>query len=228
MPFTLAHPAAVLALRAARRLPMVALLAGSITPDLEYLAHLRPYGPFLHSALGALVDIPLGLGVALVIDRAVEPALRWEVGLPDKPRALTSSVWALAATAIGVATHLAWDSITHPAGVLVRVLPVLSVPVCGVLPLFKVLQYVSSIVGLGVVVGVAARWLWRQLEATRRRAAWLVAGAGCTAVVLGLANAVRAAGLQQQVGYFLVGALVGLCVAAVAITALASGRSGAA
>lgn len=75
MPFTLAHPAAVLPLhrRLRRRASLSALVVGSITPDLAYFLPLGVSGSQSHSALGLLVFcLPVGMlawGVYLMVLR---------------------------------------------------------------------------------------------------------------------------------------------------------------
>jgi hypothetical protein len=120
VPFTLAHPAAVLPLRRTG-LPMVALVAGSTAPDARsFVPRLGP-SDTSHTLVGivtvdlavalALValwvwvlrDVLVDLAPAVVRDR-LEPRIR-----------LTAVQWALAAPAavVGSATHVGWDTFTH-------------------------------------------------------------------------------------------------------------------
>ncbi len=65
MPWTFAHPAAILPLR--RRLPLAALVVGSISPDIGYYLGLYPLATFAHSGLGLLMAcLPMG-AAALVV-----------------------------------------------------------------------------------------------------------------------------------------------------------------
>ena len=62
LPFTLAHPAAVLPLR--RILVFSALVVGSMAPDFHYFLGLRPHDHFSHSIRGAFIFcLPVGLAV---------------------------------------------------------------------------------------------------------------------------------------------------------------------
>ena len=65
MPFTLAHPAAVLPLRGLKYLRTAPLIIGAITPDLPYYvpARLAHFGPETHSLTGAFTTC-LVLGYA--------------------------------------------------------------------------------------------------------------------------------------------------------------------
>jgi hypothetical protein len=167
MPFTLAHPAAVLPLRRFRYLQTVPLIVGSITPDLPYFVPAR-FGRLMadtHTIYGSFVyDVPIGLAVILfgfllrrpftvllsVRGRAL--CLRAMERFRDRPLA-----WALAPIAIliGTWTHILWDSFTHETGWMVRRVSALSAPITigwytGML--CHVLQYVSSVAGLAVLI----------------------------------------------------------------------------
>jgi hypothetical protein len=173
MPFTFAHPAAVLPLRRFKSLHLAALMVGSITPDLPYYVPER-YGRLLwesHTATGAIwIDIPIGL-VTLLMGFL----LRRPLTVLMSPRARTLSLqsmehfrerpslwlWAPLAIYIGVWTHILWDAATHDSGSIVKRVSALSAPftlggytttVC------HFLQYVSSVAGLLIL----AIWYLRQ------------------------------------------------------------------
>jgi len=173
MPFTLAHPAAVVPLRRLRYLQTVPLIIGSLTPDLPYYVPAR-YGhavlPETHTFFGSFaVDVPVGFALfagmfllrrsltALMSARARSLCLAALQRFIDRPWQ-----WALApfSVLLGAWTHIAWDSFTHSDGWMVRRVPALSAPISfgwytG--ELCHVLQYVSSAVGLTVL----AVWYWR-------------------------------------------------------------------
>src|SRR6185437_11609588 len=163
MPFTFAHPAAVLPLRRFKTLHIAALMVGSITPDLPYYVPAR-YGRIMvesHSAFGAIwPDIPIGLVTLLV-----GFLLRRPLTLLMSPRARALCLqsmerfrerpadwlWAPLAIYIGVWAHILWDAVTHDNGAIVKRVSALSAPITigdytGTL--CHVLQYVSSVAGL--------------------------------------------------------------------------------
>lgn len=134
MPFTLAHPAAVLPLM---RTPLVpaALVSGSMAPDIPYFltaAGLTStsaddwYGSFLnathtHSPSGLPID--LLYAVALVaaywtvrapITALLPPSL--SLPAPERPTSLSAKTryggWLLLSALTGIATHLLWDALT--------------------------------------------------------------------------------------------------------------------
>jgi hypothetical protein len=164
MPFTFAHPAAVLPLRRRFKwLQTVPLIVGSVAPDLPYFIPGRLNRVMLetHTFSGSVwVDIPIGMAVllfgflfrrplvALLRPRARALCLQAVEHFKDQPLH-----WLLAPLAIlvGTWTHLIWDSFTHDNGWMVRRVAVLSAPITlgdytG--SLCHVLQYVSSLAGL--------------------------------------------------------------------------------
>jgi hypothetical protein len=173
VPFTLAHPAAILPLRHLRYLRTAPLIIGSIAPDLPSYAPLRYTGHLLretHRLRGSWsIDLPLGFALLVLLFVLRRPLT---VLLPARSRGLClralapyaqrPSEWLLAPAAIliGVWTHLLWDSFTHSDGWMVRRIDVLSRvvtigPYTG--ELCHVLQYLSSVVGLAIMIV----WYWR-------------------------------------------------------------------
>ncbi len=170
MPFTLSHPAAALPLR--RLLPwcvLSALAIGSMAPDFPYFVGLSEIRGGTHSFASILwYSMPVGLAVYLVFQRWLrEP---WIHRLPAafaariplaRPRASLAAI--LASLALGAATHVLWDSITHehePGVVLVHALNavlihVLGFPVRG----YKVLQHGSTLAGAALLAYWTLRWL---------------------------------------------------------------------
>ena len=176
MPFTPSHIAAVLPLISSPRLRRWAnpwaLTIGAMVPDLPiFLPFLPDYSDW-HSYYGVLtidlaaVLILLGLFHLLFRDPLISllpPAFAGRAAtlLPPRLRDLPAVV---SGALIGAASHVLWDSFTHSTA------PGewgswLGVSVFGVLRLFRLLQYTSSVVGLAIVVW----WAWRGL--TRMSAA---------------------------------------------------------
>ncbi|GAA2151761.1 hypothetical protein GCM10009760_47530 [Kitasatospora kazusensis] len=193
MPFTLSHPAAVLPLlRGATgrgALVVSGLVAGSMAPDVPFFADSLLPGAYGCGGLthrwwavptadvllaGGLVALWHGLVREPVV--ALLPA-RWAgaaqvLTAPSGGRNRRIG-WFAVSAAVGAATHVGWDAFTHEGRAGVRMLPVLDRRLAGV-PLYTVLQYGTSLLGLACVA---------------RRAAHAVAGA-----------AVGAAGGARQAG----------------------------
>lgn len=170
MPFTLAHPAAILPLRKLRVLRTAPLIIGAVTPDLPYYlpptpsGHPLRFGVDTHSVFGSYtVDVALGIvllaGAVLLrepLTVLLPPRARWLSLGALEPFRRRSAAWLLAPLAIliGVWTHLLWDSFTHAEGWAVRRIPALGDTVTfgwysG--ELYHLLQYLSSAIGLTIL-----------------------------------------------------------------------------
>jgi hypothetical protein len=173
LPFTLAHPAAVVPLhgRLGRYGVLSALIVGSVVPDLVYLIpHLE--GPTSHSLLGvAIFDVPVGLLCYVLYHWCVAPlafallpaVIRQRMGnfrpgeLPSRdPAALLVSL------AIGALTHVGWDAVTHASG-LPRFVPLMPTQLFSVwgysVSVYKLLQHSSTVLGVVLLTVWTRRWL---------------------------------------------------------------------
>src|SRR5262245_17601099 len=138
MPFTLAHPAAVLPLYSLSksRLPLSALMIGSMAPDFSYFT---PYNAALatHSIAGLFWFCwPMGLAAWLIFVYVLErPTIamlpsRWQPQ-PSQSQEITLAALAGISVAIvlGAATHILWDSFTHATSPVVAAIPQLRIVV---------------------------------------------------------------------------------------------------
>jgi hypothetical protein len=221
MPFTLAHPAAILPLRGWRYLRSAPLILGAMAPDLPYFlpSNLERRMPETHEfAASYSTDLALGYLMLLVIfllrrplTALLSPRSRWLCLNALAPFRTQASAWAFAALAIlvGVWSHLLWDSFTHTDGWIVRRVSALSAPVtfAGYTgPMCHLLQYLSSAFGLVVM----AVW-FRRLPAPAR--APVADGAARSAVgpilVLVATAAVLIGGVQAMTYYQRAGLIYG-------------------
>lgn len=184
MPWTFAHPAAVLPLAfAARRLrwpvPLAGLVIGSLTPDLAYYFGKFELGRFAHTAAGLVaVCLPSGLLLAFLwhglrelwLPLVPQPHRGALAALPRGPapwqwRALPPLA---AAVLVGAATHAAWDSLTHEHGVAVQALPLLQLHLfdwgARKFFVFNTLQHASTVAGALCLAAAYAAWLRRQMR----------------------------------------------------------------
>ena len=230
MPFTPAHAAAALPVRRLwPRLPLSALVIGTMSPDFEYFLRLAPAGRLAHSFAGiAVFCVPAGLIVWGLFTLLVRPALV-DV-LPDGlarslPPSRTSILAATLAIAIGALSHLMWDSFTHAHDWTVTHWPALRVPVAPrLLPgleWYKLLQHVSTAVGLAVLLAAIIHWVRatpvgaRQFRAGQDRDALRVLGLTLATGVVGtLLNGVRGIGegVEQVATLGAVGGMLGVAV----------------
>ncbi len=243
MPFTVAHAAAVLPLRKTR-LPMAAMMIGSMSPDFSYFTPFT-IGLMTHTLAGLFwFCLPVGFLAWLFFVRVLEPPTiallpaGWRQRVTPSETTLTGPLLLKVAGAIlvGAATHLLWDSFTHSQTPVAEALPVLrdvTVEIFGKqLSVYRFLQYLSSVVGLAALVIWA--WRLRPLPAAARPdpgarlsnklragAALLVLGTSCVAA---LAYAAPYSGYSfgRQLFYLLIGGMTGWALAWFAVALLVS------
>jgi hypothetical protein len=207
VPFTAAHPAAILPLRRTG-LPTAALVVGSVVPDLPMYVPMPFNIALTHSIVGAVTaDVCAGLVLlgawrlvsAPVTATYAPPGLRRRLpllaaGKPAKPPHIAvRTVTLLAAIGVGALTHVGWDAFTHADLWGVRHVRWLATTV-GPLPAYEWAQYVSGLVGLLLIARSVSDW-WRrtppgELAPTTPmrigpRMAWTVAA---TAITIGAAH----------------------------------------
>lgn len=177
MPFTLAHPAAVIpiARRFGRYVVPSALVIGSVSPDLAYFLPLRVSRGGSHSFAGLLwFCLPVGFAVYLLFHLVLERPLvsllptwvaRRLTGVLCAPRRLPAVPWpaVLASLVVGALTHLGWDAFTHDGAPAVRSIGALHAQLCSIGPypvlVYKVLQHASTLFGTALLIVWASRWL---------------------------------------------------------------------
>lgn len=166
MPFTLAHGAAALPFQRTR-LVYSAVLVGTFAPDFEYFLRLAPDDRFSHTLLGTFsLTLPLALVVLWLFHRFVKaPVIAL---LPDvlqtrlEAYRMRFQFWGasrflliIVSLLLGVATHLAWDSFTHPNTWMYYHWSLLRTPVGlpfpRALPTYKVFQHGSTFAGIALL-----------------------------------------------------------------------------
>jgi hypothetical protein len=206
MPFTVSHAAAVLPLQrlGKHRLPLTALMIGSMAPDFGYFFSHDASRQLTHSVVGLFIfALPAGLAVwffyVAILEKATITLLpdRWHTRFAHTD-AITSSLVVRASIAIvlGAATHILWDAFTHRGTFVSELFPAMLAPTPGVywLPVYHLLHGLSTVAGLVVLI-TWARHLHRQpakslirpyeiRERTRIAALWLLAGAALVGAVL--------------------------------------------
>lgn len=208
MPFTLAHPAAVLPLRRTG-LVFSALVVGSMAPDFPYFLSVSDAIRWGHSTRGVfLFCLPFGLLVLWLFHAGVKRPLLSLAPEFMRQRISKESLefrfgpgsrllLILASLLLGTITHILWDGFTHDHGYFVKHWALLSVPVMTyrVMPLWRALQGACSVLGVALVFGVAAWWWYRKptvaepvaSEMTPKLRWFIVAVAGGLASLAGVA-----------------------------------------
>ncbi|HEX2440960.1 MAG TPA: DUF4184 family protein [Methylomirabilota bacterium] len=224
MPFTLSHPAAVLPIWRVGRphLRLAALIIGSMTPDYEYFLRLYTVGRFSHSPLGLLtVCLPAGWLCLWLFDRygrrGVQALLPAAWTLPPPPFGPYPILATSFALLLGATSHVLWDGFTHPASWGTRLWPGLFTTMhVGpfTMPLFRLLQHASTVVGLAVLGVAALLWAREQPRVPAGELAWR---ALVVLVVLGAAGLLNGARFWGQgLGRVLVGGGVAVTFTVVA------------
>ncbi len=176
MPLTIAHPAAVLPFKHSK-LPISALVVGSLVPDFEYAIHLAPESNFSHTAFGLFAFcLPVGMAALWIFHRVWKPPMMASFGMEMHIANMPFSFGPWSRFIIlcceiltGSLLHIMWDSFTHDYGWLVQHAEGMrrSIPMFGGLPLYLVLQYISSLLGCGSLLFIAfhhRHWTWPALS----------------------------------------------------------------
>lgn len=169
MPFTFSHPAIVLPLKylPKRFISLTALLIGSLTPDFEYFIRMKVQSIYSHALPGLFwFDLPLGVILMLIYTLIVKDKLidslplflnkRLSVfknGLNPTPKYYFPVV--IISLIIGAASHLFWDSFTHPTGYFVEIIPGLKQPIYFLQHKFfvyNIIQHLSSLIGGCIII----------------------------------------------------------------------------
>lgn len=179
MPFTLAHPAAVIPVSKllGKRSSLSALAIGSMIPDIVYFLPLGVNGRVSHS-LPALIwfCIPVGLVVYLLFHAFIKrpaAALLPPAMISRLPAHVLGGTWygptplgiVLLSLGLGALTHIGWDAFTHGHTEVVARFDFLRAELGSIgdypVRLYKVLQHVSSAVGLLSLALWLQEWLNR-------------------------------------------------------------------
>jgi hypothetical protein len=244
MPFTVSHAAAALPVHALfRRLPLAALMIGSMAPDFAFFVPFAPYRSSTHSIAGLFwFCLPVGLVLWCIFVRWIEhptmallPAAWREKLTPTGP--ITPRLVGLASLGIvlGAGTHDLWDSFTHSHTWVTSAVPSWRArqPELGGARIYHLLQIASSVLGLAVL----ALWLlnlrnrpmpaapfdWRRADiavgnGTRAAAiaVWVFATVAAASWYFA-ANSEFNSGIR--IFYFMVGSMTGFALAWLAIAA---------
>ena len=174
MPFTLAHPAAAVPFRR-WGFVLSGLVVGSVASDFEYFIRLEPHGRLGHTMPWVvLITFPGALlalwifhacmkrGLAAVLPLSAQRRLQPYLG-SFRFGGGTRFALIAASVAVGIATHLAWDSFTHPDTIVYEhwmwLQSMIELPVLErEMPVYRVLHLLSSV--LGCLVLAFWTWLW--------------------------------------------------------------------
>jgi hypothetical protein len=201
MAFTFAHPAAVLPLQKQKnRFHFTALVLGSVAPDFEYFLYVKPIQVTGHTLLGLVTtNLPWVFIVWLIYEAFVRDAFLRHLPEPfwggaqqyrRAPQAIRHSreAWMFVYSALlGMLTHIVWDSFTHQSGLMVEAIPVLKQVILLVgsqIPVYKILQHGSTVVGFFVIAWFLYSKLKVEIPPVRTRNERKMAGVYWGAVLI--------------------------------------------
>jgi hypothetical protein len=179
MPFTAAHPAAILPLlKHSRWFSATGLVAGSIAPDFQYFLLLPIFKHSGHTLEGLLFfNLPVAFLLATVFHLLVRRPVVAHLPVWLKSRALAvpdldwlaylRKRWFVFAVSviIGAATHIFWDGFTHYSGYFVQKWPVLNSKIHLMgwdFALSRIIQHTSTVLGSFAILV----YTWRQPTVT--------------------------------------------------------------
>ncbi|WP_079908471.1 DUF4184 family protein [Paenibacillus sp. 32352] len=162
MPFTFAHPLYSLPIKyiRPRYFSLVGLILGSMSPDYGYFIALEPYQTIGHTHKGLLLQaLPISVILLILLHLIMKPLA---AHLPSvfhldvrashlirhfDFRNVKNWIVFVVSVALGFYSHIFVDAFTHQSGYFVMRYPVLQ-KTYGSVPLYKLLQYVLSLIGL--------------------------------------------------------------------------------
>ena len=172
MPFTFSHPAIILPLNFLPKkwFSLTGLIIGSLTPDFEYFLRMRIKSDYSHTLHGIFwLDLPLGILIAYLFHNMIKDHFIQNLPVILRSRFLVfknfnwhdyfKKHWfvVIISILIGAASHIFWDSFTHKSGYFVQLIPLLTDTVGFFdkqIPIFKILQHLSTFIG-GLVIAFA-------------------------------------------------------------------------
>jgi hypothetical protein len=174
MPFTFSHPAVVLPFNyiSKRWISLTALVIGSITPDFEYFIRMKVASYYSHYWAGLFwFDLPLGLLLLFIYNHIVKDKLidhlpayfnkRFSQFKNSGKRYSSSYIITIVVCIlIGAASHIFWDSFTHPTGYFVKHIHHLSHRVLVghyEIPFYNIVQHLSSLTGAIIILCAIAQ-----------------------------------------------------------------------
>jgi hypothetical protein len=162
MPFTFAHPSAILPLKN-KSFNLSGLILGSMAPDFIYFILFNPSSNIGHTFLGfVLFNLPICFLLNYIFYKYIQ-----ELFIVSMPTFISTRYIYLVqnknqlsnrkdilrfiySCLIGMLTHIFWDAFTHKTGFFVNQIPFLkhSILIFDVsIPIFKILQHGSSFIG---------------------------------------------------------------------------------
>ena len=238
MPFTFSPPAAIVPLNyiSKRWLSLTALVVGSIIPDFEYFIRMGVSSVYSHTWAGLFwYDLPLGLFTLLVFNLLIKDKLitrlpsginvrfsQYQNGEPNYD--LLYFVVAIISILIGAASHILWDSFTHPAGYFVKHHHLLKHKVFIAnhsVAFYNMLQHISSVIGaLILIYSIYKMPKGKRTNVDAGRTARYWGGALLIALMVVIIRLATGLSMAQQYGDVIMSAISGFLIGLIIISIL--------
>lgn len=182
MPFTVSHAFFALPIRHIKPeyFSATGLILGSMSPDLEYFLYLEPYRSIGHTWQGLwLQALPLCIIFAALFHFVVKIPLSehlpsiWQLDArckimlqQEQLRSWRAWIIFVSSVIIGFGTHVLLDEFTHVHSAFSGLLPWIWENALLGLPIYKVFQYGTSLIGL---IGIAVLLLLSMLRVKREQ-----------------------------------------------------------
>jgi len=180
MPFTISHVAVIIPFNY-KPFVLSALIIGCMSPDFLYFIPFSPNLFFTHSFIGLVIYcIPISLAVYYLYNVFLrKPIISLLPTILQTSQDFKSSkdtfLWVLISILIGATSHLIWDSFTHKTGSALLYFDFLSIKITIFsfeLYVYKVLQYMSTIIGGLIVMIWIAKYIRQKIT---KKTEWIYA-----------------------------------------------------
>lgn len=231
MPFTISHAIAAFPLHhlTRRKIPVMPVVIGSMSPDFPYLLFMTPVHAPGHSIPGVWIYclLPALLMLALWYRWLEKPILNL-LALPQGQIVwnIREGLLVILGVLLGAYSHLLWDATSHSYGYFVQNSEFWHAELFG-LPLYKLNQYGSGVLGLaGLVLWYAKLKTESQqvVESTHLKMAFVIYTGSILLFVLAANLLHESAGLSYVVVRSAIGLINGIAIGCV-IYAVWSSRS---
>lgn len=222
MPFTISHAIAAYPAHylTRRKIPVMPLVIGSMSPDFPYLLFMTPVHAPGHSIPGVWIYclLPALLILALWYRWLEKPILNL-LALPQvqMPLKIREVLLVIVGVLLGAYSHLLWDATSHSYGYFVQNCEFWRAELLG-LPLYKLNQYGSGVLGLaGLVLWYAKLNAKSQqvIESTHLKLAFIIYAFSILLFVLAANLLHDAAGLSYVVVRSAIGLINGIAIGSV-------------
>lgn len=230
MPFTLAHAAVSIPFYHVHRrwISFSAIAIGTITPDFEYFLRMRMLSEHSHLVSGMFYfNLPIGFLLFVFFEKVLKEKIFTSAQPPSWRDIGARLPFIIFSLLIGIGSHLLWDSFTHATGFFVECFSFLQSSIAlgyFEVPVYKVLQHASSVIGIAAVAGFYIKNFRRRIKVGNGNFWLVVCAIAFLLTILRFAFRMN----ELAVGNIIVTAIAGLLLGVVVSTLTLNNKSRAA